>query len=87
MVLSNEDLQSQVEALLGADILHNEINFDILSIEVAADKIHAVIAQLQKDEMLRFEFLTLLGGVHYPEQVDREFAVVYHLHSWKHKSR
>ena len=87
MVLSNEDLQSQVEALLGANILHSEINFDILSIEVGADQIHSIIAQLQKDEMLRFEFLTLLGGVHYPEQIDREFAVVYHLHSWKHKIR
>ena len=87
MVLSNEDLQSQVEALLGADILHSEINFDVLSIEVGADKIHFIIAQLQKDAMLRFEFLTLLGGVHYPEQINREFAVVYHLHSWKHKIR
>lgn len=87
MVLSNEDLQSHIEALLGADIHHSEINYGVLSIEVGADKIYAVIAQLQKDEILRFEFLTLLGGVHYPEQVDREFAVVYHIHSWKHKIR
>ena len=50
MVLNNEDLQTQLEALLGADILRSEINFDILSIEVGADKIHSIIAQLQKDE-------------------------------------
>jgi hypothetical protein len=33
------------------------------------------------DEELRFQFLTDLTAVHYPNQPGRELAVVYHLHN------
>ena len=48
--------------------------------EVAADKITAVILFLRNDPTLRFHFLTDLCGIHYPDNdVDHQFAVVYHL--------
>ena len=33
------------------------------------------------DNGLKFRFLTSLCGVHYPDNIGRELAVVYHLHN------
>jgi len=32
----------------------------------------------------QFIFLTYLTAVHYPDQKEKEFAIVYHLHNWVH---
>jgi len=56
---------------------------DILSFEVAADATNDVMRFLKEDALLRFNFLTDLCGVHYPDnEQDRQFAVVYHMHNW-----
>ena len=34
-----------------------------------------------KEKNTSINYLTLIGGVHYPESEGREFALVYHLHS------
>lgn len=86
-MLNNETLLTQLEALFPSDLSNADFSFDLLSVEVEPSKLRTIIAALQKDDSLGFAFLTLIGGVHYPEDVDREFAVVYHLHSWKHKIR
>ena len=56
---------------------------DILSFEVAADVTNDVIRFLKEDAVLRFNFLTDLCGMHYPDNdIERQFAVVYHMHNW-----
>ena len=56
---------------------------DILSFEVSPDASNDIIRFLKEDALLRFNFLTDLCGVHYPDnQADRQFAVVYHMHNW-----
>jgi len=56
---------------------------DILSFEVHADAMNDVMRFLKEDELLRFNFLTDVCGVHYPDnEVDRQFATVYHMHNW-----
>jgi len=86
-MLNNEALLAQLEDLFTSNILSSEINFNMLTVEVPAASIHKIIAQLQKDENLSFGFLTLIGAVHYPDSPGREFAVVYHLDSWKNNVR
>ena len=44
-------------------------------------QMHAVITWLKQEESLDISFLTNIGGVHYPDQAEREFAIVYHLQS------
>jgi NADH-quinone oxidoreductase subunit C len=57
------------------------------SFEVAADKITSDYF-LKNDPTLRFHFLTDLCGIHYPDNdVDQQFAVVYHLHNWYENKR
>jgi len=56
---------------------------DIFSFEVAPDATNNVMRFLKEDAVLRFNFLTDLCGVHYPDnEADRQFAVVYHMHNW-----
>ena len=79
--LSNTAVSDALKAEFGAAILSSETPYDFLTVEVESSKIHAVITWLKQEESLDISFLTNIGGVHYPEQTDREFAVVYHLQS------
>jgi NADH-quinone oxidoreductase subunit C len=43
---------------------------------------------LLKWPLLRFNFLTDLCGIHYPDnEVDRQFTIVYHMHNWYENKR
>ncbi len=42
---------------------------------------------MKEDQVLRVDFLTNIAGVHYPTAENREFAVVYQLHSLVHNLR
>jgi len=56
---------------------------DILSFEVQADSMNEVMRFLRDNAILRFNFLTDLCGVHYPDNdPERQFAMVYHMHNW-----
>lgn len=56
---------------------------DIFSFEVASASMADVMGFLKEDPLLRFNFLTDVCGVHYPDnEADRQFAVVYHMHNW-----
>lgn len=56
---------------------------DIFSFEVTPEASNDVIRFLKEDATLRFNFLTDVCGVHYPDnEKERQFAVVYHMHNW-----
>lgn len=79
--LTNDLVIERIKGQFGSDIITVEIPYDLITIEIRSEKAHEIIDWLKKDDTLRISFLTNLGGVHYPEQKDREFAVVYHLQS------
>ena len=85
--MNNESILSRIQENFGSEIISSEINFGILTIEISAAKSFEIIEWLNKDEILDCSYLTLLGGVHYPENLNREFAIVYHLHSWRKNYR
>lgn len=83
MALETIQIQDKLTETFGADVLHFNQERDVFSFEVSADKITAVMLFLKNDETLRFNFLTDLCGIHYPDnEVNRQFAVVYHMHNW-----
>ncbi len=56
---------------------------DIFTFEVAADSLVEVMRFLKEDPTMRFNFLTTLCGMHFPEApAERQMAVVYHMHNW-----
>ena len=85
--LTNEFVAARIQDQFGAAVLSTEMPYDMLTMEIAAEKMHEVIEWLKSDSQLQIGFLTLLGGVHYPNDAGREFAMVYHLHSWTNNFR
>lgn len=85
--LTNERVLERLTEQFGAAILSNETPYNLLTVEVQADKAHDIIAWLKQDGELKMSFLTLIGAVHYPDQTGRELAVNYHLHSLVHNVR
>lgn len=56
---------------------------DMFSFEVAPESANQLLRFLKEDPVLRFNFLTDVCGIHYPDnEVERQFAVVYHMHNW-----
>jgi NADH-quinone oxidoreductase subunit C len=88
MALETIQIQDKLTETFGENVSHYNQEKDIFSFEVAADQITAIILFLKNDPELRFHFLTDLCGVHYPDnEVNRQFAVVYHLHNWYENKR
>jgi NADH-quinone oxidoreductase subunit C len=81
MALSNETIKERLVAKFGDQLSHFEEPYGLLTFEAPAALNLKVMQFLFDDAELRFQFLTDLTAVHYPDQQGRELAVVYHLHN------
>ena len=59
----------------------------LLTLEVTPEIVHSLVKWLKEDDKLQVSFLTLLGGIHYPDNAGKELGVNYHLHSLVHNFR
>lgn len=83
MALESSVIQQKVMDQFGTSVSDFIPLHDILTFEVNPQAIKEVIQFLKEDETLRFNFLTDVCGIHYPEyDENRQLAVVYHLHNW-----
>jgi NADH-quinone oxidoreductase subunit C len=83
MALDNTTIQESLGAQFGDKVTDFRQIHDILTFEVASDSIRDVIQFLRDDQTLRFNFLTTLCGMHFPDaEKHRQIAVVYHMHNW-----
>lgn len=84
------DLNQIVSALsteFAENILEVDNSGDILTVEITPGHVLEVIRFLKENEACGFNYLTLIGAVHYPDNADRELCVVYHLHNWRKNVR
>ena len=63
----------------GDEILHIETPYNFLTLTLRKEKITDVIRYLYDHPDLKFQFLTSLGGVHFPDL--NQIAIVYQLHN------
>ncbi|HEU0136914.1 MAG TPA: NADH-quinone oxidoreductase subunit C [Flavobacterium sp.] len=83
MALENAVIQNSLTSQFGPSVGEFGQIHDILTFEVSADDILEVMKFLKEDDVLRFNFLTDLCGMHFPDaDPSRQFAVVYHMHNW-----
>ncbi|MGX7667630.1 NADH-quinone oxidoreductase subunit C [Flavobacterium pedocola] len=83
MALETSVIQNKLIENFGLKVSDFVQIHDILTFEVAPDSILEIMQFLKDDATMRFNFLTDLCGIHYPDyDKDRQFAVVYHLHNW-----
>ncbi|OIV42645.1 NADH-quinone oxidoreductase subunit C [Flavobacterium johnsoniae] len=88
MALENTLIQDKLTETFDSSVFNFQEERDVFSLETTAEKITALILFLKNDSELRFHFLTDLCGIHYPDNdLDRQFAVVYHLHNWYENKR
>jgi NADH-quinone oxidoreductase subunit C len=81
MALTNDIIQEKLKEKFGDSLTDFSEPYGMLTFEAPRELNLKVLQFLYDDETLKFRFLTDLQAVHYPDQQDRELAVVYHLHN------
>jgi NADH-quinone oxidoreductase subunit C len=81
MALDNNIVREKLTAKFGDALTNWQEPFGMLTFTAPAELNLKVMQFLYDDEELKFQFLTDLQAVHYPEQKGQELAVVYHLHN------
>lgn len=83
MALETIAIQEMLTARFGGQVSVFRMEKDILTFDASSKVVKDIIRFMHENEILRFNFLTDLCGVHYPDNTkDAQFAVVYLLHNW-----
>lgn len=77
--LTNDAFYKELQDKFPDKISNKEEQFGLLTADVDSKSLLAIIKWMK--ESTSINYLTLIGGVHYPEVEGKEYAVVYHLHS------
>ncbi|MFN5136529.1 MAG: NADH-quinone oxidoreductase subunit C [Chitinophagaceae bacterium] len=80
-MLTNEIIKNRLQEKFPEQVSNFSEPYDMLTFEAPKDFNLKVLQFLFDDEQLKFRFLTDLQAVHYPNDIGRELAVVYHLHN------
>jgi len=81
-----KELGDVIAAKIGGDVLKVEVRLGELMVTVERPAILAVLTALRDDPAIRFEQLTDITAVDYPDRAER-FEVVYQLLSYTHNRR
>jgi NADH-quinone oxidoreductase subunit C len=86
MIQSETILLAITEAVQGS-IIEQDETFGMLTVTVARENAWNVLKAMRDHETLKFNFLTTLCAIHQPDQVGKEMAIMYQLHSWTNQVR
>ncbi|MBS1947165.1 MAG: NADH-quinone oxidoreductase subunit C [Bacteroidetes bacterium] len=81
MSLNNATIKARLIEKFGDQVSGFEEPYGMLTFEAPKDMNLKVMQFLYDDGELRFQFLTDLTAIHYPDKSGKELAVVYHLHN------
>lgn len=87
MELTNDHIKNRLVEKFGDHVANFTEPYGMLTFEVPKDMNLKVLQFFYDDPELRFQFLTDLQAVHYPDNTGKELAVVYHLHNLKDNVR
>ena len=79
--MTNETIQQKLTEKFPDQLTGWQEPYGMLTFTAHKDQNLKVLQFLFDDPELRFQFLTDLQAVHYPDQKGAELAVVYHLHN------
>lgn len=78
-IIDQDKIINTLKAKYEEEILHYEMLYDFLTISLKKDKIVEIIKHLHDHPDTKFQYLTTLCGIHYPEL--NQIAVMYQLHN------
>jgi NADH-quinone oxidoreductase subunit C len=81
MGLTNELIKERLTEKFGDQLSNWQEPYGLLTFTASKDLNLKVMQFLYDDPELKFQFLTDLCAVHYPDRTGEELAVVYHLHN------
>ena len=81
MSLTNDIIKTKLVEKFGDMVTDWSEPYGMLTFTPTKDQALKVLSFLFDDEDLKFQFLTDLTAVHYPDRKGEELAVVYHLHN------
>jgi len=81
-MLTNEIIQQKLTEKFGDVLTDWQEPYGMLTFTAPKEMNLKVLQFLFDDADLKFNFLTDLQAVHYPDNEGAELAVVYHLHNW-----
>jgi NADH-quinone oxidoreductase subunit C len=81
-MLTNEIIQQKLTEKFGDVLTDWQEPYGMLTFTAQKEMNLKVLQFLFDDAELKFNFLTDLQAVHYPDNKGAELAVVYHLHNW-----
>ena len=87
MSLTNNKIKEKLVQKFGESVCGFEENYELLTFEAPKEINLKVLQFLYDDEELNFQFMTDLCAAHYPDNIGKELAVVYHLHNLKDNTR
>src|SRR5450759_3524644 len=79
--MTNESIRQKLTEKFGDQLIDWEEPYGMLTFTAPKDINLKVLQFLFDDTELKFQFLTDLTAVHYPDRKGGELAVVYHLHN------
>ena len=81
MSLTNDIIQQKLTEKFGEQLTEWNEPYGMLTFTAPKDLNLKVMTYLFDDSELNFKFLTDVTAVHYPNRINEELAVVYHLHN------
>ncbi len=79
--MTNETIQNKLTEKFGDKLTEWESPFGLLTFRAPAAMNVEVLSFLFNEPTMRFQFMTDLTGVHFPDRKGEELSVVYHLHN------
>jgi NADH-quinone oxidoreductase subunit C len=78
--LNNQQVIQSLTSAFGGRISIPSEPYGLLTLETSSENISEVLRFLKEDKELKFNYLTDITAIHYPDQ-DLSIGVIYHLHS------
>lgn len=85
--MTNEEVLKDLNNIFGDKITDSIENYDLLNITTGTNSVVEIIQYLYQHKTFKFQFLTDLGGIHFPDEIGKELGVIYHLHSLETNTR
>ena len=79
--MTNDYIKQRLSEKFGEQVSGFGEPYGMLTFEAPKEMNLKVLNFLYDDAELKFRFLTDITGVHYPDKIGQELAVVYHLHN------
>ena len=86
-MLSNQEVAEALLEKYGDQVFDFEEPYGLLTLSTTREQIIPILEFLRDHKTYQVIFLTDLTGIHYPDNQDKEFVVVYHMHSFVHNFR